>query len=157
MPINNLSTEVISFAGPADTGIIAAVVGDSINLTTSLAVQISPTTTLSRKPAGSAATVASNAFTVDLPGEYDVLIANGGTSRTVRVIAFPVASLGIRTGLGSERTHRGTLQVLAADPRCTLANVTIALETPPIVNGGLNGLLYGSPQGLNFPFVTAVA
>ena len=155
MPINALSSEIISLAGPADSGLYAAVVGDAISLASMLAFQLATVTVLSRRPAGSAAVVAANAFTADVPGEYDVALTNGGMTRTVRVIAFPPAALGQRAGIApTPVTTRATLQVLVTDSRCTLANVTIALENGTPSNGGLNPLLYG--LSLNTPINLAV-
>ena len=73
--------------------VVAAIVADALDFTTyaGLITTGSQTTTLTRKPAGSAAAIASHAFTADLAGEYDVTVATCGVSRGYRVVAFPAA------------------------------------------------------------------
>lgn len=128
---SNLQNEILAVAGSVvpDDGLVVAVVGDgsvSFLLGQTFAAQ---TTTLLRRPAGSAATSISNAITFDVSGFYTVTVAAGGYTRTITVVCFPAAVLTVKAPSSQGVTiGRTTLAALIRDPRVTPANITTAME-----------------------------
>ena len=129
-----ITSELLSLPGSVPDGVntIAAVVGDTVSLAlpSTLSAQ---TTTLARKPAGSSATIASNAFTADVSGYYTltVAVAAVSTTRTITVVAFPASVLTQKlrpTDPNSPVVNRSVLQNVSVDQRVTLANITAAME-----------------------------
>jgi hypothetical protein len=151
MPINQLATEVLSISGVPDDNINAALVGDAVSFAPQQTFA-SATVTLTRKPAGSAASVSSNAVTFDVAGYYTVTVAAGGFSRTITTIVFPVTVLSQKAqgnSPSSPNVNRSHLQALARDGRLTLANITTALETASpstvgLIPGGFSWQSYGN-------------
>lgn len=79
-----------SNGGMPGNGIAVAIVGDALNFTTQAATIAAPSVvTLARRPATSAAAVAANAFTVDVPGRYDTTVTAAGITKTYSVFCFP--------------------------------------------------------------------
>lgn len=123
-----------------------AVVGDSIDCTV---FSQSQTTTLTRKPGGSSATVSSNAFTVDVPGLYVVTITwSEGQSVVRNFVAFP-ASVLTRKLRNGRKIDRPLLRALCNTSRITSgaglqANVSGSLESPGAGSAdGVDGRLFG--------------
>jgi hypothetical protein len=125
MPANQLGLELLSIGGVPDSSMLAALVGDAVSFAPQQTFA-APTVTLTRKPAGSAASVSSNSITFDVAGYYTVTVAAGGFTRTITVVCFPTAVTSVPVGSGKVgRTH---LAGLILDPRLTLANITATLE-----------------------------
>ena len=119
--------------------VYAAVVGDTIDLTTvaALIATACQTTTLSRKPAGSAAAVASHAATLDLPGAYDLTFTVVGKAPAVRFVAFPGAWLTTAYGPPSTTPRllaRAHLQAWASAAPLVTISAVLEVATPSFVS-----------------------
>lgn len=139
-----------SYGMPA-TGVDAVLVGDALDFTTVAALIGAPSVvTLTRRPAGSAATVASSAFTCDLPGLYTVTVLVAGVTRTFSVYAFPVSFVTSRanpdgSGIASPakfltRNHLKNF-VLAGVSAASLATLETASPAPTM---GMLGAIHSS-------------
>lgn len=148
MGTNSLLTEILSGIVIPDDNLLAVIVGDSINCTLPHALS-AQTTTLSRKPGGSSASVASHTWTCDLPGYYQATIAIAAFSgvRAFTVVAFPTNVQNTKLPSGGN-VGRITLNSLVRDSRVTLASITAALEvaTPVIGDTLLSGSKFNWAQ-----------
>lgn len=130
MSINDLPHELLSIPAIPDDGQLAAIVGDVLTFIPQQTFA-SPSTTLTRKPAGSAASVTSNAFTADLAGYYTVTVAAGGFTRTITAVVFPASVLTQKVraaDVASPVVSRTALTNLIHDPLVTLTTIGTALE-----------------------------
>lgn len=147
MGIPHISDELMTFAklGTAQpvNGVIACLAGTTVDLTTYAAMITtgSQTTTLARKPGGSAAAIVAHAFTTDaaIYGEFDVTIAAVGKALSLRVISFPANFVTSRVnadqpGASSAARTLTLANLLAWSQLATLAQVGTAIEvtTPTI-------------------------
>ena len=111
--------------------VYVAIVNDTIDLTTPAAMiaTAAQTTTLVRKPAGSTATVAAHAWTVDLPGAYDSTVVVVGKAPAQRTVAFPASFLTTSYGGPTTTPRLLTRQHLQAwASAAPLATITAVLE-----------------------------
>jgi hypothetical protein len=157
MPTANLASEILSIAGSSipdgpSQGVIrlAGVVGDSPNFTLAQTFA-AQTTTLTRVPAGSSATVSSNAWTADKPGLYRTTVSAGGFSRTIEHVMFPASVLTLKVNPSNPNSATVSRQHLqgAANDNSSQANITASLEATPSTLVGVTGLA-GAPAWMNY-------
>lgn len=127
---STLSQELLSIPGVMDDGLLGVVVGDAINLTlpTTVAAQ---TTALTRKPAGSSASVSANGWTCDVAGYFQATVSVAGVSRAILAVAFPISVLTAKVNPNdpnSRTVSRGHLAGVIRDQRVTLTTIAAALE-----------------------------
>ena len=149
MALNNLASEILTISGVLDTSPIAIAVGD-VQTLAPIQTFAAPTVALTRKPAGSAATIAGNAFTADVAGRYVTTVSAGGFTRTIDFYAFPSALLNQRVApanpVSTATVTRSHMQgLLSANLAAVLTNLATTLEAAtPTTIGLLGGTL--SPQ-----------
>jgi len=126
---------------------LECVVGDSLNCV--VAFSASQTTTLSRRPAGSSASVSSNTFSPDTPGLYVVTLGfSEGPSVVRNFIAYPASILSRRLRNG-KKVDRAMLRALSNSPRLVSgaglqANIAASLEAPGSGSpDGVDGRMFG--------------
>ena len=144
--LTSLTSFLPSTGGMPASGVAVALVGDALSvLTVASTLGATSTVTLTRRPATSAAAVASSAFTADVAGLYTVTVAAGGVTKTYSVFAFPVAhtTTAINAGQpGPAKTYnRAHLSAWVAQG-VTAAQLA-TLETIPAPNLGMLGGIAG--------------
>jgi hypothetical protein len=132
MPINSIQSELSTIAGVPDSGMLASVVGTAQSFLPIMNSVAAATVTLTRKPAGSTAAVASGSVTFDLPGVYLVTVAVAGVSRSLTVCVWPTAAVGRVLDATGRVTSTQCFQGAMSDPQFSLAVAEASLESTPL-------------------------
>jgi hypothetical protein len=146
-----LAQDLLGISGLPAGFRVEAVVGDTVDFQPEQT--FAPATViLSRAPATSTAALVGSALTFDVPGLFSLSIAAGGFSRSLEVIAFPVAVLAQKTGLSafaSTVARIPHLRGLACDPAVTPTTLANSLEADPPTMIGITGTRSG-PSWSNY-------
>jgi hypothetical protein len=146
MSSNALCSEVLATSGFTDGRNAAALVGTTTSFVPDIGAIGTLTVSISRKPAGSSASVSSNAITWDVPGFYAISQTNANQTRIRNVVVFPASTTSLRVQASNPNSATVSLQHMtgAANDNCSQATCTSSLElaTPSLV--GLTGLA-GAP------------
>ena len=141
---NALTNELTAVAGFDGNGNMCVTTSTAISMTPSAGAIGTVSITLTRKPATSAAAVASSSFTADVAGLYIVTVAQGSTTATYRVLALPAAAFTVQrvnaAYVGSRFVNAG--DVLQIMPQVTAASAAASVELAAA------GSLYGLDQRL---------
>ncbi len=146
MPINQIQQEALAISGIGDSGFAAGVVGDAFNLTTIMSGAFIPTITLTRKPAGSAAAIASGAFSADLPGVYLATVTAAGITRNVTVCIWPASILSLPPVTSDgRRITRSSLSQVVGQSNFNVAAAEAALEVASPTPDRFGNVTAGAP------------
>ena len=132
--------------GMGSSGVVAVIIGEALSFVTQGSLMgIAQTTTLTRRPATSAAAVAANAFATDVAGLYTVTVLMSGLTKTYFVYAYPPTYLtqrvnGDQPGASTPAKYL-TRNHLAIWTSTITPTQLAALETIPTPNLGVLGAI----------------
>lgn len=142
-----------------DHGIAVVQVGTAFNA--AFTIPLGTTTyTLSRKPAGSSASLAGSTLTPDVSGLYQLTCVNAGITRNVNVVAAPSGVFALKVNAGSPVSGLVTLghlvtMLVVENGKWSAATFAASgsVETSPGAGFGFNPVLLGGTKSdvtLNF-------